>query len=71
MRVEPTTLAGGEALRLRLIWRAEAEVAEGYTVFIHVVDAQGNILAQDDRAPFANGEAYPTDLWNMGEVVDR
>ncbi len=59
---------GGD-LPLVLVWRAEAETETGYTVFVHLVDSEGEIIAQQDRPPQAEGEAYPTDLWLAGEVV--
>jgi len=35
----------------------------GYTVFLHLTDATGNVLAQDDRQPYP-----PTEYWPPGEV---
>jgi hypothetical protein len=52
-----------------LVWRAETEVELRYTVFIHLVDHSGNIIAQDDQPPSAEGQPYPTDIWLSGEVV--
>ena len=59
----------GERLSVGLVWRSETEVATGYTVFVHLVDASGTIVAQQDRPPQADGAPYPTDLWLPGEVV--
>jgi hypothetical protein len=64
----PGEAAPGKALPLTLAWRAE-EVAGQYTVFVHLVDERGTILAQQDRAPQANGALYPTNLWVPGEIV--
>jgi hypothetical protein len=50
-----------------LVWRAEAETPTDYRVFVHLVDAAGNILAQSDAAPA--GWARPTTGWLPGEVV--
>ena len=50
-----------------LIWRAEAETATGYHVFIHLVDEAGNIVAQADGVPGA--WARPTTGWLPGEYV--
>jgi hypothetical protein len=39
-------------------------------VFVHVIDASGNIVAQIDRLP-ADGE-YPTRIWQASEkIVDE
>lgn len=68
LRLHGYTLAvRGGALRLELAWQAEDTVEEDYTVFVHVVDAGDNIVAQQDRMPQDNG--YPTSLWVAGEYV--
>lgn len=57
----------GEVLRPRLYWQARAKINEDYTVFVHLLDGEGNILAQQDGQP--QGGDYPTFLWRRGEVV--
>jgi hypothetical protein len=37
------------------------------TIFVHALDAEGNIIAQDDTRP--KGGQYPTFIWDDGEVV--
>jgi hypothetical protein len=51
---------------LTLYWRANALVDENYVVFVHLVDGQGNVVAQGDGAP-VNG-FRPTISWRPGEV---
>jgi 4-amino-4-deoxy-L-arabinose transferase-like glycosyltransferase len=50
-----------------LDWQALAKPAASYTVFVHVVDASGKLLAQWDGLP--RGGSYPTTLWDAGETV--
>jgi hypothetical protein len=50
-----------------LYWHTLKETDTDYTAFVHVLDADGNILAQHDSAPH-NGD-YPTSLWATGEYV--
>ncbi|MGD8791867.1 MAG: hypothetical protein PVF47_04890, partial [Anaerolineae bacterium] len=38
-----------------------------YTVFIHLLDEAGQTLVQADSQP--RGGAYPTSVWDAGEVV--
>ena len=57
----------GDTLDLRLVWYAKQPVATDYTVFVHVVDASGAIVAQRDVMPVDN--SYPTSLWMAGEYV--
>jgi len=54
-------------LRLTLYWQARETVGGSYTVFAHVLDRRGQIVAQQDRLPL-DGEA-PTSGWLPGEVV--
>jgi hypothetical protein len=61
-----------ERLRLTLYWEAINEDAPlvSHTVFTHLVDAGGRIVAQHDGPP-ASG-AWPTTAWTRGQViVDR
>jgi hypothetical protein len=52
-----------------LCWESLAPAALDYTVFVHLYDAQGELVATGDGQPL-NG-AYPTHLWQPGDrVVD-
>lgn len=57
----------GEALGLTLHWEAVAPVDANYTVFVHLLDAEGRPVAQADGQPL--GGAYPTTLWDAGERI--
>lgn len=57
----------GEALVLIAHWLARAPLDRDYTVFAHVVDAQGRIVASVDRQP-QNG-AMPTSAWRVGRLL--
>ncbi|MCA9957608.1 MAG: hypothetical protein KC443_01155, partial [Anaerolineales bacterium] len=60
--------ADADTLSVTMGWQAAAAMMADYTAFVHVLDAQGNLVAQLDRQP--NG--YPTHDWRAGEiVVDR
>jgi hypothetical protein len=48
----------------------EGPVAERYTVFAHLLDEDGQLVAQQDSEPV--GGSRPTTTWSLGEViVDR
>ena len=54
---------------LTLYWKRLAPITADYTVFVHVLDAQGHLLGQQDQEPA--GGADPTSLWQDELVVDR
>jgi hypothetical protein len=57
----------GHALDLKLYWQALAPVGTDYKVFVHVVDAGGRVVSQQDQFP--DGWRYPTRVWQAGERV--
>jgi 4-amino-4-deoxy-L-arabinose transferase-like glycosyltransferase len=57
----------GSTVHLVLYWRAERQIDEDYTVFVHLVDADGRISGQQDNEP--EGGFYRTSFWDVGEVV--
>ncbi len=52
---------------LNLHWRALAQPLHAYTVFVHVNDAQGKMIAQQDNMPVH--DQLPTSCWQPGEVI--
>ncbi len=63
-------LQSERALDLTLYWKSRAPMDLDYTVFVHVLDANGKIISQCDRQP--QDGANPTSLWGAGEqVIDR
>jgi hypothetical protein len=61
------SLWGGDEVRLVLYWRASAALEEDYTVFVHSLDAEGQLIGQADGPPLAG--RYPTSAWRPGEIV--
>lgn len=57
----------GEAIPLRLYWRARASVAGDYKVFAHLVGEGERIWGQHDSVPA--GWRRPTTGWEAGEVI--
>ncbi|MBN1812975.1 MAG: glycosyltransferase family 39 protein [Anaerolineae bacterium] len=57
----------GESLTVTLVWRAGAVPAGDYTAFVHLIDEDGNLVAQDDHPPLM-GE-YRTSFWARGDVI--
>lgn len=59
---------GSGGWELHLYWHSLVDRPdfEG-TIFVHLVDANGQIVAQHDSQPWAG--QYPTFIWDKGEVV--
>jgi hypothetical protein len=62
-------LAAGEpgAMRLTLHWKSLALMDTSYTVFVHLLDVQNNVVASGD-APPGSGE-FPTTGWIENEYI--
>ena len=63
----PSAIAPGETLPVTLAWRAERETEARLKVFAHLLDDDGNVIAQHDAEP-ANWER-PTTSWVAGEYL--
>ncbi|MDD5779410.1 MAG: hypothetical protein PHU95_08175, partial [Candidatus Thermoplasmatota archaeon] len=63
----PGPAAPGSTLAVTLVWHAVETPAANYDVFVHLLDAAGNILAQDDGPP-GDGR-LPTLGWLPGEYL--
>ena len=65
---QATTLITATAtLSVTLDWEAIGTPATDYTAFVHVLDANGQRVAGDDRAPA--GERFPTRYWRAGDRI--
>ena len=52
---------------LNLYWQALAQPNHSYTVFVHVLDAAGQLVAQQDNVPV--NSQLPTSCWQTNEYV--
>ncbi|HNS03241.1 MAG TPA: hypothetical protein PKM78_12780 [Anaerolineae bacterium] len=59
------TLAAGDLLALRLDWEATAQPAADVSVFIQLLDADGQVTAQRDLPLHASGA--PSSAWQPGQ----
>ncbi|MFI5267303.1 MAG: ArnT family glycosyltransferase [Chloroflexota bacterium] len=55
-------------LHVDLTWAASAQPSKDYTVFVHVLDASGKVVAQADSQP--RGGDFPTSVWQAGDRID-
>ena len=61
------TETGDDGLRVTLHWRCRRPPKADYSVFVHLLDAGGQVVAQHDGWP--QGGAYPFSVCDEGEVV--
>jgi hypothetical protein len=54
-------------LRFGLYLQAAGPIRGDYQIFTHLVDAQGNLVAQADH--IAGADSFPTSLWKPGDVL--
>ena len=52
-------------LIVTLAWQSAEPMQSAYTAYVHVLDAQGNLIAQNDHPP----TGYPTHDWRVGELI--
>jgi hypothetical protein len=57
----------GNAIVLTVYWRSIAPTRDDLTVFVHLIDAQARVWAQDDARP--GHSSYPTPRWQPGEII--
>ena len=63
----PDRLPADGRLPVTLFWSAERPVAKDYTVFVHIVGPDGQMVGQWDQAPAAG--AAPTSGWAPGQLI--
>lgn len=69
-RLTQSTLKPGGPLCIEVKWNTLKTPAADYTVYVHVVDPNGQVVAQNDRQP--QGGFAPTSSWQPGTgIIDR
>ncbi len=64
---EPYRPRPGDNLHVSLYWQAVGKMEGAYSSFVHLVDGEGQTVAQSDHQP--GGDFYPTTLWQPGETL--
>jgi hypothetical protein len=57
----------GETMIVQLFWQVYEVPPADYTVFVHVLNDQGQLVAQFDRPP--GGGTSPTTSWKPGQIL--
>lgn len=66
--VAPASMRPGETVTATVRWQTLTPPAQDYTGFVHLLDAEGRLVAQRDQPP-RNG-FLPTHLWRPGFALD-
>lgn len=65
--VEPAVPRQQDVVTVTLYWRAERPLSANATVFVHALNAAGDLIAQSDGQPVQN--SYPLDTWPAGVII--
>ena len=63
----PNTPGAGGVLTVTLFWQSTQPVGEDVKVFVHLLDADGRLVAQQDGTPMEG--MFPTSAWPVGVTV--
>jgi hypothetical protein len=63
----PDTLAANQPYPITLYWEALQPDGRDYTVFVHLLNSEGQLAAQADSPPQNN--RFPTSIWAAGEQI--
>jgi 4-amino-4-deoxy-L-arabinose transferase-like glycosyltransferase len=58
----------GETITVTLTWHALEPIPQDWTVFVHLVDDAGRIVAEDNQRP--QGGTFPLPRWTPGDWVE-
>lgn len=65
--VWPSQPQPGDIVQVQLIWSSPDKISRAYKIFIHLLDAEGRLVAQRDSEPV--GGSRPTTSWEPGEAI--
>lgn len=65
----PAIVMAGRFLGLNLYWQAKKDIGEDWTVFVHLLDADGSVVAQRDTPPQDVNCQLLTSTWREGQLV--
>jgi hypothetical protein len=66
-KMVPNSLKAGDPAQVTLYWRLVQETDAYAKVFVHLINEQGQLVAQDDGQPV--NDTYPIPLWQPGAII--
>ena len=67
LRLKQTTVSPGQPLEFSLLWESLERPELDYTVFTHLLDEHGQLVAGHDSQPVDG--SYPTSIWSLQERI--
>jgi len=67
MELDTSEIGAVDRLVLNLFWQTKQKIETDYTIFIHLVGPDGQLIAQRDQQPL-NG-FFPTKIWPIGQPL--
>lgn len=64
----PQRAQPGDTVKVTLYWQASARPSQNYTIFVHLMDGDGEQLVVADGPPVSG--YFPTSYWRAGDMVD-
>lgn len=65
--IDAADIHTGSILPMTIYWQAEKPVDTAYTIFVQVLNAAGELVAQNDSEPLHG--YLPTNRWQPGEII--
>lgn len=65
--LQSNQLAPGDIVQLTLFWQTAEALDQRYKIFLHLIDQNGNLVAQHDSEP--GGGLSPTTTWPSTETI--
>ncbi len=65
----PQSIERGQALDIDVNWAATMPIMRPYTIFVHLIAADGQLAAQYDNMPLQG--AWPTTCWQVGQSFNE
>jgi hypothetical protein len=66
-RISNAAVQAGDPICLELQWSTTNQLPADYTVFVHILDQSGQLVAQSDLQP--GGGYAPTSRWPIGQTI--
>lgn len=67
-KIHETQLAPGEIAQITLYWTTDSSLEQRFKIFLHLLDQDGNLVAQRDSEP--GGGLSLTSTWVPGQLVE-